>query len=53
MVGVMFNMLILSVVDCGFEPLSSQMIDYSGLYNVTKTLAFASYFCNMRVKIMY
>jgi len=25
----------------------------SGLYNVTKTLAFASYFCKMRVKILY
>jgi hypothetical protein len=25
----------------------------SGLYNATKTLAFASYFCKMRVKIMY
>ena len=23
------------------------------LYNATKTLAFASYFCKMRVKIMY
>jgi hypothetical protein len=25
----------------------------SGLYNATKTLAFASYFCKMRVKIMH
>ena len=25
----------------------------SGLYNATKTLAFASYFCKMRVKILY
>ena len=26
---------------------------YAGLYNVTKTLAFASYFCKMRVQILY
>ena len=25
----------------------------AGLYNATKTLAFASYFCKMQVKIMY
>jgi short-subunit dehydrogenase involved in D-alanine esterification of teichoic acids len=25
----------------------------TGLYNATKTLAFASYFCKMRVKILY
>ena len=25
----------------------------SGLYNATKTLAFASYFCKMRVEILY
>jgi hypothetical protein len=24
-----------------------------GLYNATKTLAFASYFCKMRLKILY
>ena len=25
----------------------------TGLYNATKTLAFASYFCKMRIKILY
>jgi hypothetical protein len=25
----------------------------TGLYNATKTLAFASYFCKMQVKILY
>ena len=48
-----------SAIDCGFEPQSDQSIELvfahylSGLYNATKTLAFASYFCKMRVKILY
>jgi hypothetical protein len=29
------------------------LVSQSGLYNATKTLAFASYFCKMRVKILY
>ena len=29
------------------------LVSQSGLYNATKTLAFVSYFCKMRVKILY
>jgi hypothetical protein len=29
------------------------LVSQSGLYNATKTLAFASYFCKMRGKILY
>ena len=37
----------------GFLHTHTRNFSIAGLYNATKTLAFASYFCKMQVKILY